>query len=191
MVRAPPDPKFLLDAYVDESSQTKHRYLTLGGLVMPTQAVTAFEAAVTRARDPQLPNGEMAWTKVSTSKLPAYKEVVDVFFNTLSIKPLEFHVVAVDTSKIDDRKYNEGSRDAGFNKEIYQLARKFGRLYPRSLFHIYLDQRETKSSPEKLRFILNCGIKKDGDGRDWPYRRIHFRDSSKSQCIQVVDVLLG
>ncbi len=30
MARVAPDPKFLHDIYIDESSQTKHRFLALG-----------------------------------------------------------------------------------------------------------------------------------------------------------------
>ena len=100
-------------------------------------------------------------------------------------------MLVVDTSKIDDHKFNEGSRDTGFNKEIYQLGMKFSRLYKSRLFHIYLDRRNTKNLPEELRNILNFGIKRKEPGRDWPFRRCHFRDSDRCQPLQVVDILLG
>jgi Protein of unknown function (DUF3800) len=190
--RAPADPNLLSDVYIDESSQTKHRFLVLGGIILPTGRVAEFERAVWDGRASDLPAGEMAWTKVSRTKLPAYKRVVDIFFQSpRDVPPIEFHSLHIDTHLLRDRVFNQGSRDVGFDKEIYQLCQKFARLHPSRLLHIYLDSRETKSSPEKLRFILNSGIRNKGDKRDWPFRRVHFRESSACQCIQVVDVLLG
>lgn len=134
----------------------------------------------------------MGWVKVSRSKLPAYKRVAEVFFaNSARLRPFDFHCLAVDTSKLNHKKFNQGSGEIGFNKEIYQLARKFGRLYKDALFHCYPDERKTSHSPDELRLILNRGIAKDGDTRDWPYRRMQFRDSSKTLPLQLVDILLG
>lgn len=190
--RVKADPALLSDIYVDESSQTKHRFLTLGGIILPTAVTEEFENAIWRARGAELPAGEMAWTKVSRAKLPAYKRVIDVFFSDFQCAHrIEFHSLFVDTSKIRDLSFNQGSREIGFNKEIYQICMKFARLHTSRLFHVYLDKRETNSSTEELRLILNRGVRKNGDTRDWPYRRVHFRDSKNSQCIQLVDVMLG
>ena len=179
------------DVYVDETSQTKHQYLALGGLIVPTHQAEVLARDITSARLPELPHGEMAWTKVSRTKLASYQRVVDVFFDKMNCTHLDFHVLVVDTTKIRDAVFNAGSRESGFNKEIYQLLQKLARLYRKSLFHIYLDKRETKSPAEELRLILNRGIAKTGDSRDWPFRRVHFRESSSCQIIQVVDILLG
>jgi hypothetical protein len=182
----------LSEVYIDESSQTKHRFLALGGIIVPKNRVAAFEQSIWDARGIDLPAGEMAWTKVSRTKLPAYKRVVDAFFQSpRDIHPIEFHSLHIDTHLLRDRIFNQGSREIGFNKEIYQLCQKFARLHKARLLHIYLDSRNTKISTEELRLILNNGIRDKGDKRDWPFRRLHFRGSTTCQCIQVVDVLLG
>lgn len=187
-----PDYGQFSDIYLDETSQTKHRFLLIGGLIVPTHAAALFEGMMRVARVPELPHGEMAWIKVSRTKLAAYRRVVSMFFrNDLGLSHLDFHCLAVNTSQQDHREFNEGSREIGFNKEIYQLGMKFGRLYRHRLFHCYPDKRSTKSSPEELRLILNRGIRKKGDNRDWPYRRVHFRESAESQALQLVDILLG
>ena len=134
----------------------------------------------------------MKWEKVSRSKLPAYKRVVDVFFDgSDDCQPMQFHSVVVYMPKIKDRLYNSGSREVGFNKDVYQLCMKFGRLYKSRLFHVYPDQRATKNSTENLRQILNFSMRKKADKRDWPYRRIHFQDSKKLYALQIVDILIG
>lgn len=145
---------------------------------------------ISEARLPELPNGEMKWTKVSNGKLDAYRRVVDVFFDSAQMRDVHFHALAVDTQKLNDKAFNEGSREIGFNKEIYQIAAKCARLYP-GVFHVYPDYRDTNQKPEDLRLILNRGRAKTGDPRDWPFRRCQFRDSKKTLLIQVADLFIG
>jgi hypothetical protein len=171
------------DIYIDESSQTKHRYLLLGGLIIPTQQITTFDAAAVDARGTDLPAREMGWTKVSRSKLEAYRRFVSIVSALREIQPLDFHCIVIDTHKIDDALYNEGSREAGFNKEIYQLVMKFDKLYPLHDYHVYLDQRSTATIPSDLRLVINRGMMKRNRLRDWPVRRLHYRDSANCHCL--------
>jgi hypothetical protein len=190
MVRTPPDQSQLHDIYIDESSQTQNRYLVLGALLVPTRCLNLLEDRIQNARLPELPRGEMKWGKVSPSKLAAYRRVVDAVMIG-PLRAVEFHSLVVDTHKLKDRVYNSGSRDIGFNKEIYQLALKLGRLNRTAIFHVYLDERSTNSSTTELRNILNHGVRRIHPDRDWPYRRVHFRNSSACLSLQVVDILLG
>lgn len=181
----------ILDIYIDESSQTKARYLLLGCIVVPSAKATLLVDSILSARLPLLPHGEMKWGKVSSSKLPAYESVVNCFFDDPLFSDVHFHSLFVDTAKLDHKRFNAGSAEVGFNKEIYQLASKCARLYNRELFHVYPDYRDTKSSPEELRTILNFGRKKLGDCRDWPFRRCHFRDSRTTPILWLTDLLMG
>ncbi|WP_327447193.1 DUF3800 domain-containing protein [Brevundimonas sp.] len=192
MVRARFDPSAFQTVYVDESSQTKHRYLVLGSLILNTEHEGALAAELLTARLPQLPSGELGWTKVSRTKLEAYRRVVDAFFdNPSGYAPLEFHALVLDTRQFKDALYNSGSREIGFNKEVFQICKKAARLHPRRLLHVYLDSRNTKSSTEELRLILNRDRARSGDRRPWPFRRLHFRSSADCQIMQLLDVLLG
>ena len=132
----------------------------------------------------------MKWAKVSTAKIAAYKRTVDVFFDHPSFADVHFHSLVIDTHRLDHKTFNDGKREIGFNKEIYQAAVKCARLYP-GVFHLYPDQRETDQRPSKLREILNWGRAKQGDRRDFPFRRCQFRDSKKVPHLQLVDTLLG
>lgn len=51
----------LHDIYCDESSQTRHRYMTMGGLIIPTGRVAAANDAFAHLRLPELPKGELKW----------------------------------------------------------------------------------------------------------------------------------
>jgi hypothetical protein len=166
--------------------------LTLGCLVIETEWVPHFELAIRYSKQLELPDGELKWNKVSNAKLHAYKLVVDRFFDfSEGDSPIHFHSLVVDTSKIRDDLYNQGSRETGFNKEIYQLLMKCAKIYPHAVFHVYPDQRDTNATTEELRTILNAGCRKNGDLRESPFRRVQFRDSKKIICLQMTDLLLG
>lgn len=183
-------PENTAEIYIDESSQTRNRFLLLGGIIIPPECKASAAVSLHNARSDILPHGEMKWGKVSRSKISAYENAVEVFFRDESFKRVHFHSLIVDTHQVRHHIYNDGNREVGFNKEIYQLASKFARLYP-WLFHLYPDQRDTTQDIQELRLILNRGRKKVGDRRDWPFRRCHFRDSKKEPFLQLVDILLG
>jgi len=188
-MRVPAKSEDIVEVYVDESSQTKHRYLVLGAIVTRMIDVQKIHSLIAKARLPELPKGEIKWTKVSKAKLAAYKRLIDIIFD--NHEDMHFHSLFVDTTQQDHKKYNEGDSEIGFNKEIYQLANKVARLYTREYFHIYPDYRDTKNSPEELRLILNRSAAKRGDRRDWPVRRCQFRDSKDTLLLQLTDVLIG
>ena len=186
-----PDLARVTDIYIDESSQTKNRYLVLGGIGVPKLSVSEANHALAQARLPQLPHGEMKWGKISSGKINAYGRTVKAFFDDPALKGLHFHSLVVDTHALDHNRYNLGSREIGFNKELYYLATKFARLYKDRLFHLYPDYRDTNQRPEDLRTILNHGRRKSGDTRDWPFRRCQFRNSKETPLLQLVDLLTG
>ena len=169
--------------------------MLLGALVVPSLLTSRTEAVLKHSRLPELPSGEMAWTKVSNGKLQAYKRFIDTIFGPR--RPIQFHLLCVDTHRIKDKIFNGGSREAGFNKELYQLILKCWRLNRDQNFHVYLDRRKLPSTSDKavplskLRDIINLGIRKKSSGADWPVRRIQFRDGLDSQFIQAIDLVLG
>lgn len=190
MVRVSPSDDEISNIYIDESSQTQHRYLILGGVIIPKTQADAALHKLHAYRLPDITTGEMKWSKVSRSKLDAYKRVIDAFWDDDTVKHFHFHSLFVDTTKQNHRKYNSGNKEVGFSKEIYQIAQKFRRQYG-GLFHLYLDERETNDDLETLRKILNRGASKDGDKRAWPFRRCHFRNSKSCLALQLSDILIG
>jgi hypothetical protein len=188
-MRTKADPAKLVDIYLDESSQNNHRFLVLGSTVVEFTKASNLADLIMKARRPDLPEKEAKWAKVSRSKLPAYKRIVDVLFD--NSEDFHFHSLFVDTTQLDHHRFNQGDKEIGFNKEIYQLAMKVSRVYGDRLFHLYPDYRDTTQRPDDLRLMLNRGCRKRGDTRDWPFRRCQFRDSSKTLALQLTDVVIG
>lgn len=165
--------------------------MVMGGVIIPSLDVRAANDQIAALRLPELPFGEMKWGGISKGKFAPYQRLVDSFFDSPVFVRADFHSTVVDTWGQDHLAFNDGDREVTFNKELYQLAAKFSRLYPDRLFHLYPDDRETSQLPGRLREILNWGRRKKGDGRDFPYRRCHFRKSHETPLLQLVDVLLG
>lgn len=165
--------------------------MIMGGLVIRAEVLAKANARFAELRFPELPRGEMKWGGVSNAKLAAYRRIVDAFFDDPVFAASDFHSTVVDTWGQDHQRFGDGDKDKTFNKELYQLAAKFARLYRDRLFHLYPDDRETVHRPGELRDILNFGRRKKGDARDFPFRRCHFRKSHETPMLQVVDILLG
>jgi hypothetical protein len=201
----PHEADLFCNVYVDESSQTKHRYLVLGGLLVPLSHAAAFEADIIAARDATIPIAQpdgtpriIKWEKANSCNLASYKKVVDAFFTfptryKLPVrKTVDINCVAVDLSKKDLRSTGDGDVDIGFNKEVYFLCTvMIGKRFKKELFHIYPDRRTTKHSLNEARKIMNYGARKYGDKRVYPYRRLRFEDPEKCQALQVVDIFIG
>lgn len=201
----PHEADLFCNVYIDESSQNNHRYLVLGGLVVPLSHSALFEEDIKAARDPLIapsrPTGEprvIKWQKVNAHNVHAYKKVVDAFF-TFEMRhklPLTKHVdictVVVDTTKKDLKRSGDGDIDVGFNKEIYFLCVPIiGKRFKNELFRIYLDRRTTKQDLLHATGIMNYGNRKYGDKRDMPFRYSAFEDPESCQALQVVDIFIG
>ncbi|MDB5602859.1 MAG: hypothetical protein JWN71_4903, partial [Xanthobacteraceae bacterium] len=171
-------PKFHI--YCDESSQTKHRYLVIGASICQASIAPRIEATIEQIIKPHGGTSELKWEKVKRRNLPMYQAVADGFGQMITGGYLHYYAIVVDTSKINDKKYNEGDADLGFSKYLYTLLFKFARVYrPDYRFFVFLDERTTKHTPELLRTILNTRARRQ-KVRDFdPYRTVEFIDSKK------------
>ena len=108
-------PLAIAEVYIDESS-TRHRYLVLGAVVTLSANVDEFNRLLIHARLPELPFGELKWTKISHSKLSAYSRFVDVLFS----QPrgiLDFNSAIIDTSIQRHQLYN-GAGEAELARSV-------------------------------------------------------------------------
>lgn len=201
----PHEADLFCNVYIDESSQTDHRYFVLGGLVVPLSHTVQFETDIISARDDIIaiakPDGTprvIKWQKVNPYNVAAYRRVVDAFFafvgnhNLPARKHVDINCRVVDTRENSLRDVGDGDAEIGFNKEMYFLcAPMIGKRFKEELFHVYQDRRNTRIPLEQAREIMNLGARKYGDKRLWPYRRLRFEDPEQCQALQVVDIFIG
>ncbi len=166
--------------------------MLLGGVCISPEDIPTVEARIQQVRDDYNMLAEFKWAKVSNAKLPAYTDLADVFFDSADENLIHFHSVLVDSTRLNHSKYNAGDSEIGFNKMIYQLLIKFGRIYHAyQTYHCFLDNRTTSHSLDELKDILNNGISKRWGINTNPYRRVVFRDSKRSDLLQLNDIVLG
>lgn len=114
-MRIKPDPSQIAEIYIDESSQTQHRYLVLGGIIVSLPDSNKLCDLITKARLPDLPGKEAKWTKVSRAKLPAYMRIVNILFDNPDLA--HFHCLVVDTALQDHQRWNEGVAKSASTKK--------------------------------------------------------------------------
>lgn len=182
----------ILNFYADESSQSRCKYMVLSGIAIEQQHLDLLRDALREVQVRHQTFGTMKWGKVSQSKLHVYRDYCDVFFRDIAAATAHFHSLTVDTTQLDHRRFNAGDAEVGFNKFIYQLLVKVGRLYGRDhVIHCYLDRRKTRHSLNELQEIVNNGLAKNWGLRSRPVRRIVFRETEDEPVLQLNDVLLG
>jgi uncharacterized protein DUF3800 len=196
------------EVYMDETSQNgRHRFFVLGGVMFPMIYSDMFEAAMIDARPERLKrlrsNGqlpEIAWKYVSNGDYEDYKLIVDAYFgfktqlNATALDDFRFHCVVLDTT-IEGRRYARGLEgEDNFNREIYFLGERIARTYVKALFHVYPAKRSTirpRSHLPELGLMINRKIAQRHDERDFPVRRLDFRENKHSQALQISDLLIG
>jgi hypothetical protein len=184
----------MIHLYVDESSQTGHRYLVLGGIMIQAtdvEHVTSLIDAARIARRPMLPKpGELKWKKVTRQKYDAYWRVTDAFFRLMRLDKVHFHCLIIDTQKLD-RRHHQNDKETGFSKMLYQLLAKFARAYKGNEIQCYLDSRDTKYGAEYLSIVLNRGLAKHYNVKNDPFKFTTFRNSKDCSLLQANDIILG
>jgi hypothetical protein len=194
------------NVYIDESSQTKFRYLVIGGLLVPLDFYEAFEADLIAARiDGKVPltypDGNvrvLKWEKVSRGTINACINMIETYYSFLkrhnvpTRKHVDFNCIVVDTTKKPLRDDGDGDIEIGFNKQVYFLcAVMLAKRFKTELFHIYPDRRTSPYRLSEAQAIMNAGVKKYGDKREFPIRRLRYHDPEVCQSLQLVDILIG
>jgi hypothetical protein len=94
-------------------------------------------------------------------------------------------------SILPSRGVNISVAVANWVREICFHCLSIGRRHRHKLFHVYPDERSTDTTMKRMQVILCRGIRKEGDTRDWPFRRVRFQKSHEVQALQVSDILIG
>lgn len=144
------------EVYLDETSQTGHRFLIIGGITIPHRFSKQFENDILESRRPKLAAEradtgelrEMKWKDVGKGQFEAHKRVIDAYFDFAgkhmksSEGTVEFHCSVVLT-QVKGRAFNGSRGKKGFNNEVFQHCLKVAVYHKTNLFHIYLDRRHS------------------------------------------------
>jgi hypothetical protein len=136
---------------------------------------------------------------VSKGSFRRYKEIIDAYadFSFLRLQDVtgagrvQMFYSVVDL-RIRGRRYTGNERGSiAFERELYFHCVSISRRHNDYLWHVYPDNRSTKSKGYKLAAIMSRGMVKAGSTKLWPARRLNYRDSRDVQALQVSDIVCG
>jgi hypothetical protein len=176
--------------YCDESCHLENDHqgvMVLGALVCPTADAAAANAAFRAIlRRHGLPPGfESKWTKVSPAGVALYRELLDFFFETTSLR---FRAVVIpDKAKLDHAFFAQ-SHDDWYFKMYYQLLTVL--LSPPDTYRIFLDVKDTRSAA-KVRKLHQVLCNRMRDFSQETLRGVQTVHSHEVALLQMCDLMTG
>lgn len=179
----------LFNVYCDESchlENDRQPIMALGAIWCPQKEVRRLGAELRDMKSRHQARGELKWSKVSSSRLPFYLELVDWF---LAESPLHFRgLVVLNKQNLNHSAFNQGDHDLFYYKMQFSLLNRI--LSPDSRYAIYLDIKDTRSrlKLKKLRQVLCNNVYDFTSDMIGHLQNVH---SHEVELIQVADFLTG
>lgn len=131
---------------------------------------------------------EIKWNSVSASRLPMYRELIDVFFNESDVS---FRCVLIKNKQyLNHDEFNQGEHDSFYYKLVYLLLNNegfMGKIQPFSC-RVFLDVKDTRGR-ERLNKTREVFTNKHA-GKS-PFSHFQHLSSIDSFWIQWADLLIG
>lgn len=178
----------VVNVYCDESchlENDKIKVMAIGGIYLPENSIRQINKDINGIKDKHRVSRfrEIKWTKVSTSLIDYYIDIVNYFFEN---ELLSFRaVIVLDKTKLDHAEYNQ-TFDEFYYKMYYLTLIKI--LGVDSNIKIYIDIKDTNGQKkvEKLQKILNNKARDKNK-----ITRIQQIRSHESTILQLADLLIG
>lgn len=178
-----------VEVYCDESrpelfvtSRRRTGRAVIGSLWLPAEYRDELKHDISMLRAEHGVWGEAKWKKISPSKLPFYRALVDYFF---SREELRFRAIVVDAAHVDLDRFHESDAELGFYKFYFQLLTHW--VVPDVQYSIFCDDkvnRDRQRLPVLKRVLTNAN-------RTSSVVSLQAVDSHQSVAVQLCDVLIG
>lgn len=170
-----------INIYCDESCHLLNddsNVMVLGGIIcLKEERLKIFKDIKEIKKKYNLEFYEMKWTKISTTKLDFYKEIVSYFFES---DILRFRgLIIPDKSILNHTKFNQ-THDKFYYKMYYDLLNTVTR--PPYKYNVYIDIKDTQGyyKVNELRSFLSSNVNKIQEVR-----------SHEIELIQLADIIIG
>jgi len=174
--------------YIDESCHLEHDLqpiMCIGYTKIEYEQYPSIKTTLKGIKLKHKSATEIKWSKVSMSRMPLYKELIDYFFSS----EISFRCVLVKNKKnLDHDKFNRGDHNAFYYKLIYLLLNNKYVNPTDEKYRVILDIKDTRGR-ERLNELVAClNNKNNGDS---PF--IHFQHirSDENELLQLTDLLIG
>ena len=180
---------------MDESGQTKSRYMCVGGIVIRRERVDEVRADIEHIKLEGGIGSEVKWSKVTSHRVRTYKILVEYFFGLVRANQAQFNALICDFSTFDHSK--NGGKEGSVSRMLYQLAlHKNCRKYGASAdIHLFPDSGDHADLLCQHRYHLNNASRRwMPDGRkssERPVAHIESTNSATEPLLQLNDLILG
>lgn len=181
--------------YTDESGTGKpHRYMVLGGVIMSVGFANHLDTVINEFREKRgFRDGyEFKWKMVEDTNINRYMDFVD-YLGTQT-QYFHFKSIVIDRNKLNHKKFNSGNQTVGYFKFHYQLmVNCFGKYFNNEdKCFLFIDKAKVNYDLDNYKNMLNNGLrKKYAPIYTDIFRTVEWKDSKKSNFIQIADVLTG
>lgn len=171
--------------FVDESCHLEHDHIPvmcIGYIKVPNLAYRNLYQQIEHIKQKFRTPTEIKWNKFSKSRLPLYKALVDLFFES----PIEFRCVLVKyKNRLKNEDFNQGAHDNFYYKMAYYLLRPnpVG-----SEYRIFIDIKDTKgkSKLKKINEVFDNYHKGES-----PFVHFQHLRSHENVFFQITDLFIG
>lgn len=178
------------NVYCDESCHLENdgqRAMVLGAVWCPVDKRLEIAKRIREIKQKHgfKPDFEIKWTKVSTSKLDFYLDVVDYFFDDD-----DFHfrgLVAPDKNALDHEKFGQ-THDEWYYKMYFTMLKVI--FDPHSHYRVYIDIKDTLGA-DKIKTLHKVLCNNAYDYSRKIVERVQQIHSEESEQLQVADLMIG
>jgi hypothetical protein len=177
----------------DESGMHGGRYYGFGSLWMPYQRRGDFLDIIRQLRARHRYRDEFKWSNIGPASVPAYVDLVDLFFRTHS---LAFHCIVYPTNVVrrELHKSRQEMHQKHFTLLLTDKIRRCRRIHRNreQTFRVWVDplpNRYTKAH-EVVQNVANA-VLRSVFGKVRPVDGVTVIDSKDTPSVQLCDVLLG
>jgi hypothetical protein len=156
--------------------------MCIGYIKVPHQDYEQLKHTIIEIKERHRTPTELKWNKLSRSRLPLYKELIDLFFTS----SLQFRCIIIKyKDRLNHEDFNQGSHDNFYYKMIYYLLRFH---VSEGRYRVFLDIKDTHGK-EKLNKIEE--IFQNHYLGNSPFVSFQHLRSHENVFFQIVDLLIG
>lgn len=174
--------------YIDESCHLEHdgcSVMCIGYTKIENEQYPVVKEIIKKIKLKHKTATEIKWSKLSMSRLPLYKELIDLFCSST----IAFRCVLVKNKiNLDHATYNRGDHNAFYYKMIYLLLNNKYIIQTDENYRVILDIKDTKGR-ESLTELDKCLCNKN-EGHS-PFRYFQHIRSHENELLQLTDLFIG
>ncbi|PIQ47945.1 MAG: hypothetical protein COW03_13385 [Cytophagales bacterium CG12_big_fil_rev_8_21_14_0_65_40_12] len=177
----------VFNLYIDESCHLSHDKLPvmcIGYIKVDQENYDELKERIKQIKIKHKSPTEVKWNKISASRIPLYKELIDLFFDS----SLAFRTILVKyKDKLTPADFNRGSRDNFYYNLVYFLLDSATNSSSNK-YRVYLDLKDTRGNEKLNKIVAKFDENHEGSS---PFIHFQHLQSHENEFLQLADLFIG